>query len=115
MNPMLVEGQIHGGTVQSIGWAMGEAMVYDENGQLLTATFMDYDLPKADRVPPIEAIIVENPSPMGPFGVRGVGEPPITAALAAISNAIRDATGTRVTEAPFRAETVRQAMRTGQA
>jgi CO/xanthine dehydrogenase Mo-binding subunit len=115
MNPMLVEGQIHGGTVQSIGWAMGEAMVYDENGQLLTATFMDYDLPKADRVPPIEAIIVENPSPMGPFGVRGVGEPPITAALAAISNAIRDATGTRVTETPFRAETVWKALHNGQA
>ena len=115
MNPMLVEGQIHGGTVQSIGWALGEAMVYDENGQLLTATFMDYELPKADRVPPIEAVLVENPSPMGPFGVRGVGEPPITAAPAAIGNAIRAATGTRVTETPFRAETVWKALHNGYA
>jgi len=110
LNPLLVEGQIHGGAVQGIGWGLHEAMVYDENGQLLTGTFMDYDVPKADTVPNIETILVQNPSPHGPFGARGIGEPPITAGAAAIANAIRDATGARITELPIRAETVWRAL-----
>jgi CO/xanthine dehydrogenase Mo-binding subunit len=85
-------------------------MVYDENGQLLTGTFMDYDLPKAVGVPDIEAILVQNPSPHGPFGARGIGEPPITAGAAAIANAVRDATGARITELPIRAESVWRAL-----
>ena len=107
---MMVEGQIHGGVVQGIGWGLHEAMVYDENGQLLTGTFMDYDMPKADTVPNIETILVQNPAPHGPFGARGIGEPPITAGAAAIANAIRDATGARITELPIRAETVWRAL-----
>src|SRR6185436_6984951 len=55
LNPLMVEGQIHGGTVQGIGWGLHEALVYDEYGQLLTATFMDYDIPKMDTVPVVEA------------------------------------------------------------
>ncbi|HEX9442147.1 MAG TPA: molybdopterin cofactor-binding domain-containing protein, partial [Roseiflexaceae bacterium] len=110
LNPMMVEGQIHGGVVQGIGWGLHEAMVYDENGQLLTGTFMDYDMPKADTVPNIETILVQNPAPHGPFGARGIGEPPITAGAAAIANAIRDATGARITELPIRAETVWRAL-----
>ncbi len=111
LNPTLVEGQIHGGAVQGIGWGLHEAMVYDEHGQLLTGTFMDYDLPKAGQVPPIEVELVQNPSPSGPFGARGIGEPPITAGAAAIANAIRDATGARIAELPMRAELVWRALR----
>jgi CO/xanthine dehydrogenase Mo-binding subunit len=85
-------------------------MIYDEYGQLLTASFMDYNLPAFDQVPDIEAVLVENPSPHGPFGARGVGEPPITAGAAAIANAIRDATGVRMTELPIRAEALWRAM-----
>jgi CO/xanthine dehydrogenase Mo-binding subunit len=110
LNPMLVEGQIQGGAVQGIGWGLHEEMVYDTNGQLLTATFMDYDVPKAASVPDIETILVQNPSPHGPFGARGIGEPPITAGAAAIANAVRDATGARITELPIRAESVWRAL-----
>lgn len=110
LNPLMVEGQIHGGTVQGIGWGLHEAMYYDEYGQLLTATFMDYDMPKANDVPTIETILVYNPSPHGPFGARGVGEPPITAGAAAIANAIRDATGVRITQLPIRPEVLWQAL-----
>jgi CO/xanthine dehydrogenase Mo-binding subunit len=110
MNPMLVEGQIHGGVAQGIGWALHEAMIYDDHGQLLTASFMDYDMPKFDQLPDLEAIIVENPSPHGLYGVRGIGEPPITAGAAAIANAIRDAVGVRITETPMRSEKLWAAM-----
>lgn len=110
LNPMMVEGQMHGGMTQGIGWALHEAMRYDDHGQLLTATFMDYDLPKFDQLPDLEAIILENPSPFGPFGARGIGEPPITAGPAAIANAIRDAVGVRVTETPIRSEVLWEAM-----
>jgi CO/xanthine dehydrogenase Mo-binding subunit len=113
LNPMLVEGQIHGGVVQGIGWGLHEQMVYDESGELLTSTFMDYDIPKATAVPEIEAVLVHNPSPIGPFGARGIGEPPITAPAAAIGNAIKDATGVRIKELPLRAETVWRALHGG--
>ena len=85
-------------------------MVYDDNGQLLTGTFMDYDLPKINQVPNVEVILVENPSPLGPFGARGIGEPPIVAGAAAIANAIRDATGARLCVLPMRAELVWRAL-----
>ncbi len=110
LNPLLVEGQIHGGVVQSMGYALSEAMVYDEDGQLLTGSFMDYAIPRFDSVPGLEAIMLTNPSPLGPFGARGVGEPPIIPAPAAIANAIRDAVGVRVTKLPLRSETIWRAM-----
>jgi len=110
LNPTLVEGQIHGGVAQGIGWGLHEGMVYDEQGQLLTGTFMDYGLPKATQVPSIEAVMVQNPAPSGPFGARGIGEPPITAGAAAIANAIKDATGARIAELPIRAELVWRAL-----
>jgi CO/xanthine dehydrogenase Mo-binding subunit len=113
LNPMMVLGQIHGGTVQGIGWGLHEAMVYDENGQLLTGSFMDYDMPKIDTVPMMETILVQVPSPNGPFGARGIGEPPFTAGPAALANAVRDATGVRVTETPIRAENVWRALHNG--
>jgi CO/xanthine dehydrogenase Mo-binding subunit len=113
LNPLMVTGQIHGGTVQGIGWGLHEAMVYDENGQLLTGSFMDYDIPKIDTVPMLETILVQVPSPNGPFGARGIGEPPFTAGPAALANAVRDAVGVRVTETPIRAENVWRALHNG--
>jgi CO/xanthine dehydrogenase Mo-binding subunit len=106
LNPMMVQGQMHGGAVQGIGFGLHEAMRYDDAGQLLTGSFMDYDLPRIDSVPPIDTILVEHPSPHGPFGARGIGEPPIVAGAAAIANAIKDATGVRLTELPMRSETL---------
>ncbi|WP_322817165.1 xanthine dehydrogenase family protein molybdopterin-binding subunit [Chloroflexus sp.] len=110
LNPLMVEGQIHGGAVQGIGWGLHEALRYDENGELLTASLMDYTLPRAADVPSIETVLVTNPAPNGPFGARGVGEPPITAGAAALANAIRDATGARIYELPMRDEVVWRAI-----
>ncbi len=116
INPLLVEGQMMGGTAQAIGMGLYEAMVYDDSGTLLTGSFMDYGLPRIDNTPRLEAIPVEVPSPHGPFGARGIGEPPITAGAAALVNAIKDATGVRVTELPVRPETLWRARRdTGEA
>jgi CO/xanthine dehydrogenase Mo-binding subunit len=110
LNPTLVEGQIHGGSAQGIGWGLYEALRYDENGELLTASLMDYTLPRAVGLPTFETIMVENPSKHGPFGARGVGEPPITAGAAALANAVKAAVGVRVNEIPLRDEVVWQAM-----
>ena len=110
LNPLMVKGQIHGGVVQGIGMGLHEAMVYDDEGELLTASFMDYDIPKPASVPNIEAVLVHNTAPNRPFGARGVGEPPIIAPAAAIVNAVRDATGVRVDEIPVRSETLWRAM-----
>lgn len=101
INPPAVEGQVHGGVAQGIGWALLERMAYDSNGQLLTSTFADYALPAASVVPNVEVELVETPLEYTPFGVRGVGEPPVVPVAAAIANAIRDATGVRVTELPI--------------
>jgi CO/xanthine dehydrogenase Mo-binding subunit len=106
LNPPAVEGQILGGAVQGIGWALSEQMVYDSEGQLVTSTFMDYAMPKAPSLPPIEVILVEVPSPDGPYGARIVGEPPIIPPIAAIGNAIKAATGKRLTVSPMTSERV---------
>jgi len=111
INPLAVEGQIHGGVAQSIGWGLIERMVYDETGQLLTGSLMDYALPKTITVPPIEVEILEVPAPDGPFGARGVGEPPVVPGAAAIANAIRDAVGVRVTELPVTPERLYRRLR----
>jgi CO/xanthine dehydrogenase Mo-binding subunit len=110
LNPLMVEGQIHGGVVQGIGFGLHERMIYDESGELLTASFMDYDIPKAGSVPNVDAILVNNTAPNRPFGARGVGEPPITAPAAAIANAIKNATGVRVEAIPVTPESLWRAM-----
>ncbi len=104
LNPLMVEGQMTGGVVQAIGMGLQEMLVFDTEGQSLTGSFMDYALPRFDTVPNIETVMVEVPSPHGPFGARGIGEPPIIAGAAALVNAIRDATGIRVTELPVKNE-----------
>ena len=113
LNPMLVHGQMHGGIAQGIGLALQEAIVYDGEGQLLTGSFLDYGLPLAEDLPHLETILVENPSPLGPYGVRGVGEPPIIAGAAAIANAIRNATGARLTTMPMNSEALWVALQAG--
>jgi len=101
INPAAVEGQMRGGTVQGIGWGLLESMVYDGQGTLLTATFADYSIPRATDVPPMETVMVEVPSEFGPYGAKGVGEPPVIPGGAAIANAIADATGLRITRLPI--------------
>lgn len=115
INPDLVEGQMTGAAAQSIGRAMYEELVHDEHGQLLTGTFLDYALPRASRVPPIETLIVEVQAPEGPFGAKGIGEASIVAGPAAIANAIAAATGTRLRELPMTAPRVWAALRSGEA
>ena len=110
INPAAIEGQIQGAVAQGVGWALFEKMAYDEAGQLLSATFMDYALPQSDQVPPVDTILVEVPSELGPYGAKGVGEPPVIAAPAAIANAIRDAIGARLTELPITGEALRRAL-----
>jgi CO/xanthine dehydrogenase Mo-binding subunit len=104
INPAGVEGQIHGGVAQGIGWALYEGMAYDQDGQLLTATLMDYALPKAKMVPPIDVVLVQIAAEHGPYGAKGVGEPPAIPGAATVANAIRDATGVRVTDIPIKPE-----------
>ncbi|MCD6029340.1 MAG: aldehyde oxidase and xanthine dehydrogenase molybdopterin binding protein [Thermomicrobiales bacterium] len=109
INPAEVEAQIHGGVAQGLGWALYEGMVYDGDGQLLTATLMDYVLPRAEMVPPIETVLVEVPSEHGAYGAKGIGEPPAIPGAAAVANAIRDLTGARMTSLPIRPEQVAKA------
>lgn len=100
LNPPAVEGQMIGGVAQGIGWGLLERVVYDGAGGLLTATFADYPLPRASDVPRVETVVVEVPSEDGPFGAKGVGEPPVVPAAAAIANAIADAAGVRIASLP---------------
>lgn len=111
LNPALVEEQVHGGVGQGIGWALHEAMRWSENGQPLNPSFLDYDLPKASQLPPIAVELVEVPSPIGPFGAKGVGEPPVVPTAAAIANAIADAIGVHLSELPVTPERVLAALR----
>ena len=110
INPMTVQGQMQGGAVQGLGIGMYERLVYGEDGQLLTGTFMDYTMPRSDNTPDIETIIVETPNPLGLHGARGMAEPPLTAGPAALASAVRDATGISLTEAPIRPEMLWNAM-----
>jgi carbon-monoxide dehydrogenase large subunit len=91
INPLLAQGQVHGGVVQGIGQAVQERVVYDEEGQLLTATFMDYSLPRAEDVPWIDFSTHPVPSTANPLGMKGCGEAGTVGALAAVSNAVLDA------------------------
>ncbi len=110
INPLAVEGQMQGGAVQGVGWALYEEMRYDDSGQLLTGSWMDYVMPDAMQAAPIQTQIIEVPSESGPFGARGVGEPPVIPTVAAIANAVADATGVRMTQTPMTAPRVLQAL-----
>jgi carbon-monoxide dehydrogenase large subunit len=104
INPVIVEGQIHGGVAQGVGGGLLEEMVYDEHAQLLTGTFMDYLVPTAMELPPIETVHLEYPSPRNPLGMKGIGEGGAISPPAAIANAVEDALapwGVRVTRTPL--------------
>jgi CO/xanthine dehydrogenase Mo-binding subunit len=101
INPPEVRAQVHGGAVQSLGRALGEQLFYDAEGQLRSGSFLDYELPTADQVPVIEVELVEVPSPVGPLGAKGVGEPPAIPGPAALTNALARATGVRVRDVPI--------------
>ncbi len=101
IHPSYVEGQMQGGAVQGIGWALNEEYYYDEQGRMANSSFLDYRMPTTLDVPMIETVIVEVPNPRHPFGVRGVGEVPIVPPLAAIANAVYRATGVRQTQLPM--------------
>jgi carbon-monoxide dehydrogenase large subunit len=103
INPIIVEGQVHGGVAQGVGGALYEEMVYDEQGQLLTGSFMDYLVPTAMELPPIETVHLEYPSPRNPLGIKGLGEGGAISPPAAIANAIEDALqpfNVKITETP---------------
>jgi aerobic carbon-monoxide dehydrogenase large subunit len=109
INPTIVDGQVHGGVAQGVGGALFEEMVYDEAGQLVTGSLMDYAVPKADDLPPIETVHLESPSPRNPLGVKGLGEGGAISPPAAIANAVEDALapfGVRVTETPLTASRI---------
>jgi CO/xanthine dehydrogenase Mo-binding subunit len=110
IHPSYVEGQMQGGAVQGIGWALNEAYVLDAQGVLENASFLDYRMPVALDVPMIDTVIVEVPNPRHPHGVRGVGEVPIVPPIAAIANAIHAATGLRLRHAPFSPPRVLEAL-----
>jgi carbon-monoxide dehydrogenase large subunit len=104
INPMLVAGQVHGGVVQGLGQALAERVVFDEDGQLLTASFMDYGMPRAADVPIIDFSTRGTPSLYNPMGMKGCGEAGTVGALAAVANAVLDAlwdNGVRRIEMPF--------------
>ena len=101
IHPSYVEGQLQGGAVQGIGWALNEEYIYDEEGVLENPGFLDYRIPVASDVPMIDTQIIEVPNPNHPFGVRGCGETPIVAPLAAIGNAVSRALDLRMTQLPM--------------
>ena len=114
INPVIVEGQIHGGVAQGVGGALLEEMVYDDQGQLLTGTLMDYLVPTAMEVPPIETAHLEYPSPRNPLGIKGVGEGGAISPPAAIANAVEDALApfaVSVTRTPLGPATVEALLR----
>jgi carbon-monoxide dehydrogenase large subunit len=101
INPRIVEGQIHGGVAQGVGGALYERLVYDENGQLLNASFMDFLMPYASEVPKVETDHLETPSPLNPLGIKGAGEAGTIAGAAVLASAISDAEGFFIDRMPI--------------
>jgi aerobic carbon-monoxide dehydrogenase large subunit len=117
LNPMVVEGQLHGGIVQGIGAALGEELIYDGGGQLLTGSLMDYGVPKAHEVPPLDVVALDFPSTRNEMGIKGVGESGIISPVPAIANAVEDALADRdvaIERVPLTAARVWEALRSAQ-
>jgi len=110
IHPSYVEGQIQGGVTQGIGWALNEEYIYDKNGRLDNAGFLDYRVPVAPDIPMIDAVLVEVPNPAHPYGAKGVGEVNIVPPMAAIANAIDSAIHRRLTELPMSPPRIRAAL-----
>ncbi|PKB63979.1 MAG: oxidoreductase [SAR202 cluster bacterium Io17-Chloro-G2] len=101
VHPSYVEGQMQGGVVQGIGWALNEEYFFNDQGQMMNSSFLDYRMPTSLDLPMIDTVIVEVANPGHPYGVKGVGEVPIVPPMAAISNAIHQATGLRMASLPM--------------
>jgi CO/xanthine dehydrogenase Mo-binding subunit len=110
IHPSYVEGQMQGGAVQGIGWALNEEYVFDDTGTMLNNSFLDYRIPTAIDLPMIDTIIVEVPNPLHPVGARGVAEAPLVPTLGAVANAVHAATGRRFYEQPIRPDRVLDAL-----
>ena len=110
IHPSYVEGQIQGGVAQGIGWALNEEYIYDEDGRLENAGFLDYRMPVCSDLPMIDTVMVEVPNPRHPYGVKGVGEVPIVPPMAAVANAIYDAIGVRMPDLPISPPRLRAAI-----
>ena len=116
INPMIVEGQVHGGVAHGVGQALLEHAIYDgESGQLLTGSYMDYCMPRADNLPSYDLATTETPSPHNPLGVKGCGEAGAIAAPAAVMNAVTDALGTEAIDMPATSDKVWQTIQNASA
>jgi len=112
IHPEAARGQIVGGVVQGIGYALMEEIPMDpDTGAPLTLNLDSFKIPNLIDIPPIEAIFIEQPDPIGPYGAKALGEPPLVPVAAAIANAVNDATGVRIRELPITAEKVVKALR----
>ena len=105
INPLLAEGQIEGGAVQGIGWALIEDLKF-ENGEIVNPNFHDYKIPTIKDIPKISPILIESIDPNGPFGAKGLGEPAMVPTAPAIVNAIYDAVGVRIKDIPATSEKI---------
>jgi CO/xanthine dehydrogenase Mo-binding subunit len=101
IHPSYVEGQIQGGAVQGVGWALNEEYYFNDEGHMVNSSFLDYRMPTSLDLPMIDTVIVEVPNPNHPFGVRGVGEVGVVPPMAALSNAIYRALGIRLNQLPM--------------
>ena len=110
VHPSYVEGQMQGGTVQGIGWALNEEYFYTDDGTMANSSFLDYRMPTSLDLPMIDTVITEVPNPRHPFGLRGVGEAPIIPPIAALANAIYDAVGVRLTKLPMSPGSILEAL-----
>jgi xanthine dehydrogenase molybdenum-binding subunit len=109
LNPLAAEGQVHGGIHMGLGYALSEHLVVRE-GQILTQSFMDYAILRADAMPPIVVRLIESIDAEGPFGAKGLGESGVIPVSAAVANAVKDAIGVRFTELPITPPRVRAAL-----
>ena len=113
INPMIVEGQVHGGITQGVGQALLEGVVYDGDGQLLTGSYMDYCMPRADDVPSFQVSTTETLCPSNPLGIKGCGEAGAIGSPPAVINAITNAIGTNDLSMPATPQKVWEALNSG--
>jgi aerobic carbon-monoxide dehydrogenase large subunit len=111
VNPMIVAGQVHGGVVQGIGQALLEGAIYDDDGQLVTGSLMDYTMPRADNLPSFKVDVTMTRCPSNPLGIKGCGEAGAIAAPASVMNAITDAIGSEDVAMPATPQAVWAAIR----
>jgi len=114
VHPIIVKGQIEGGTMQALGWALWESVLY-KNGKVMNPSMTDCIIPTAMEAPELETIIVEEPYPHGPHGAKGVGEIPMDGPAAAVANALQDALGKSFDVVPMLPETIAEVLKGGPA